>query len=161
MTINYFNRSLGNIDPSNLIPDANGFLYDTLSGKTYYIDEVTGEYVESVVASVNKPAVSTNVPVTRTPVSPGGSAGGAVAPSNRVNPSTAPVVGGNAGIPVSQSNLSRVTGDWATSISIIPALQNQLGLNNISFAAVSGMLGLALVLLVGGGSYSAYRYGRR
>ena len=58
--------------------------------------------------------------------------------------------------PVAVSAVS-VGSNWATSVSIVPTLQSQLGMNNIMFATGAGILTLAAYLLLAGDGSSGSR----
>lgn len=142
---------LGEVDPANLIPGGNGLFTDALGGGTYYFDPLSGNYQRWVGAEqpITRPAVST--PVTAT---------GPALVTTKPNMAASPTQGGPSPVLVPQNVLSRSAGDWATSLSLWPTVQNQLGLNNLSFAVVAGMVGLTLLITMSGTGYAVRRYAR-
>jgi hypothetical protein len=145
-------HGMGAVDPANLIPSGGGLYTDALGGGTYYLDPLTNNYERWVGANVVN-VVAPRPAVVVTSTGPG-------MVTTKPNPAAGPTQGGNSPVLIPQNVLSRTAGNWANSLSVWPTVQNQLGLNNLSFAVVASMVGLTLLITMTGTGYAARRYGR-
>lgn len=152
-------RGVGELDTSNLVPDAHGNMYDTLTGKSYYVHSNGSLEEMYTTLPSNQSAVVTARPPVAVTTKPNQQA---LPERVGVNPASAPGAGGNRAVTVPQQNqLSANMGGWSNSMTLVPSIQAQLGLNNLSFSVAAGMLALSLVLIAGGSGYASYRYARR